>query len=112
MSPHVVCVPFPTQGHINPMLKLAKLLHHKGFHVTFVNTDYNHRRLLRSRGPDSLDACRTSALKPSPTASHLLTPMSAKTSPLLSIPPPRIALSHFATFSTNSTTLPLPTCRL
>nr|POE52907.1 7-deoxyloganetin glucosyltransferase [Quercus suber] len=37
------------------MLKLAKLLHHKGFYVTFVNTEYNHKRLLRSRGPNSFD---------------------------------------------------------
>ena len=55
VKPHVVCVPIPLQGHINPMLQLAKLLHHKGFHVTFVNTEYNHKRLLRSRGPNSLD---------------------------------------------------------
>ncbi|XP_075518827.1 7-deoxyloganetin glucosyltransferase-like [Primulina tabacum] len=54
-KPHAVCIPFPAQGHINPMLKLAKLLNHKGFHITFVNTEYNHRRLLRSRGPYSLD---------------------------------------------------------
>jgi hypothetical protein len=53
--PHVVCVPYPLQGHINPMFKLAKILHHKGFHITFVNTEYNHKRLLRSRGPNSLD---------------------------------------------------------
>ncbi|KAM3742372.1 hypothetical protein ACB098_07G065300 [Castanea mollissima] len=53
--PHVVCVPVPLQGHITPMLKLAKLLHHKGFHVTFVHTEYNCKRLLRSRGPNSLD---------------------------------------------------------
>ncbi|KAB5519201.1 hypothetical protein DKX38_023520 [Salix brachista] len=37
------------------MLKLAKLLHCKGFHVTFVNTEFNHRRLLKSRGPDSMN---------------------------------------------------------
>jgi hypothetical protein len=37
------------------MLKLAKLLHHRGFHITFVNTDFNHNRFLRSRGPRSLD---------------------------------------------------------
>ncbi|XP_059447966.1 7-deoxyloganetin glucosyltransferase-like [Corylus avellana] len=55
IKPHVVCVPYPLQGHINPMLKLAKILHHKGFHVTFVNTHYNHRRLIKSQGPDSLD---------------------------------------------------------
>ncbi|KAL0360978.1 UNVERIFIED_CONTAM: 7-deoxyloganetin glucosyltransferase [Sesamum radiatum] len=53
-KPHAVCIPFPAQGHINPMLKLAKLLHHNGFHITFVNTEYNHQRLLKSRGPDSL----------------------------------------------------------
>ncbi|KAK7824703.1 7-deoxyloganetin glucosyltransferase [Quercus suber] len=54
-KPHVVCVPAPLQGHITPMLKLAKLLYHKGFHVTFVNTEYNHNRLLRSRGTNSLN---------------------------------------------------------
>ncbi|CAA0831028.1 UDP-glycosyltransferase 85A2 [Striga hermonthica] len=54
-KPHAVCIPYPAQGHINPMLKLAKLLHHAGFHITFVNTDYNRRRLLKSRGPHALD---------------------------------------------------------
>lgn len=48
--PHAVCVPYPAQGHVNPMLKLAKLLHHNGFFVTFVNTEFNHRRLIKSRG--------------------------------------------------------------
>lgn len=47
---HVVCVPYPTQGHIRPMLKLAQLLHSKGIHITFVNTEYNQRRLLRASG--------------------------------------------------------------
>lgn len=54
-QPHAVCIPYPAQGHINPMLKLAKLLHSFGFHITFVNTDFNHRRLLKSRGPKALD---------------------------------------------------------
>ncbi|ESQ27289.1 hypothetical protein EUTSA_v10019687mg [Eutrema salsugineum] len=52
---HAICIPYPAQGHINPMLQVAKLLHARGFHVTFVNTDYNHRRILRSRGPHALD---------------------------------------------------------
>ncbi|KAI3834956.1 hypothetical protein MKX03_025297 [Papaver bracteatum] len=51
---HVVCVPFPAQGHISPMLKLAKLLHRKGIHITFVNTEFNHKRLIKSRGNDSV----------------------------------------------------------
>ncbi|KAJ8433773.1 hypothetical protein Cgig2_025936 [Carnegiea gigantea] len=54
-KPHAVCVPYPAQGHINPMLKLAKILHSRGFHITFVNNEYNHNRLLRSRGPAALD---------------------------------------------------------
>jgi len=54
-QPHAVCLPFPAQGHVTPMLQLAKLLFARGFHITFVNTEFNHRRLLRSRGPDALD---------------------------------------------------------
>ncbi|KAL4566014.1 hypothetical protein LXL04_030123 [Taraxacum kok-saghyz] len=54
-KPHAVCIPVPAQGHINPMLKLAKILHSKGFLITFVNTEFNHHRLLRSRGSDALD---------------------------------------------------------
>ncbi|GAB4824979.1 hypothetical protein Ancab_007852 [Ancistrocladus abbreviatus] len=52
---HAVCIPYSAQRQIAPMLKLAKLLHFNGFHITFVNTEYNHRRLLKSRGPASLD---------------------------------------------------------
>ncbi|KAF7803733.1 7-deoxyloganetin glucosyltransferase-like [Senna tora] len=37
------------------MLKLAKLLHFRGFHITFVNSEFNHTRLLKSRGLTSLD---------------------------------------------------------
>ncbi|XP_057952403.1 7-deoxyloganetin glucosyltransferase-like [Malania oleifera] len=54
-KPHAVCTPFPFQSHIKQMMNLAKLLHHRGFHITFVNTEFNHRRLLQSRGPNSLD---------------------------------------------------------
>ncbi|GJM85346.1 hypothetical protein PR202_ga01787 [Eleusine coracana subsp. coracana] len=53
-KPHAVCMPFPAQGHVIPMMKMAKVLHRKGFHITFVNTEYNHRRLVRSRGPDAV----------------------------------------------------------
>ncbi|XP_031407874.1 7-deoxyloganetin glucosyltransferase-like isoform X1 [Punica granatum] len=54
MKPHAVCLPAPTQSHIGAMLKLAKLLHHRGLCITFVNTEFNHRRLLEARGSSFL----------------------------------------------------------
>ncbi|PIA50829.1 hypothetical protein AQUCO_01200237v1 [Aquilegia coerulea] len=57
-KPHAVCIPLPFQSHINVMLKLAKVLHCKGFHITFVNTEFNHERVLITRGPDSLNGLR------------------------------------------------------
>lgn len=48
-TPHAVLLSFPAQGHLNPILTLAKLLHILGgFRITMVNTEFNHRRLLRS----------------------------------------------------------------
>ncbi|XP_042453493.1 linamarin synthase 2-like [Zingiber officinale] len=49
-QPHAVLVPVPAQGHITPFLRLATLLLARRFHVTFVLTEYNARRLARSRG--------------------------------------------------------------
>ncbi|KAF3953034.1 hypothetical protein CMV_021475 [Castanea mollissima] len=54
-KPHAVCIPFPAQSHMKAMLKLSKLLHHEGFHITFVNTEFNQQRFMKSRGPNSLD---------------------------------------------------------
>ncbi|KAK7860158.1 linamarin synthase 2 [Quercus suber] len=51
-KPHAVFLPYPSQGHVTPMMRLAKLLHSRGFHITFVNTEFNHRRLIRSKGLD------------------------------------------------------------
>ncbi|KAI3915624.1 hypothetical protein MKX01_015449 [Papaver californicum] len=54
VTQHAVCIPYPAQGHISPMLKLAKLLHNKGIHITFVNTEFHHKRLIKSRGIESV----------------------------------------------------------
>ncbi|KAB2613359.1 7-deoxyloganetin glucosyltransferase-like [Pyrus ussuriensis x Pyrus communis] len=54
-KPHAVCIPAPAQSHIKAMLKFSKLLHHRGFHITFVNTEFNHNRFLKSLGSNSLD---------------------------------------------------------
>lgn len=53
-KPHAVCIPYPAQSHIKALLKLAQLLHSQGIQITFVNTEYNHKRFLKSGGPDSL----------------------------------------------------------
>ncbi|XP_010426106.1 PREDICTED: UDP-glycosyltransferase 76E12-like [Camelina sativa] len=38
----LVLVPVPAQGHISPMMQLAKTLHLKGFSITVVQTKFNH----------------------------------------------------------------------
>ncbi|XP_062194607.1 7-deoxyloganetin glucosyltransferase-like [Phragmites australis] len=52
--PHVVVVPYPSSGNINPALQIAKLLHRHGAYVTFVNTEYNHRRVQATEGADAV----------------------------------------------------------
>ncbi|CAL5203407.1 unnamed protein product [Lathyrus oleraceus] len=51
-KPHAVFVPFPAQGHVNPSMQLAKLFRCNGFHITFVNTEFNHKRLIKSLGEE------------------------------------------------------------
>ncbi|XP_057994410.1 UDP-glycosyltransferase 76C3-like [Hevea brasiliensis] len=38
----LVFVVFPFQGHINPMLQLATILHSKGFSITIVHPQFNY----------------------------------------------------------------------
>ncbi|XP_057870199.2 7-deoxyloganetin glucosyltransferase [Cryptomeria japonica] len=49
-SLHAVMVPFPVQGGINPLMQLAHLLSERGFFITFVNTEWCHRRMLDAGG--------------------------------------------------------------
>ncbi|KAG0468102.1 hypothetical protein HPP92_017430 [Vanilla planifolia] len=44
---HVVMFTFPAQGNASPILNLAELLALAGLHVTFINTENFHCRLLR-----------------------------------------------------------------
>ncbi|GMP46241.1 hypothetical protein CsSME_00014473 [Camellia sinensis var. sinensis] len=55
-KPHAVCIAYPAQSHLKRMMKLAKLLHHKGFYLTFVNTEFNQNHLIKAKGPDSLNS--------------------------------------------------------
>ncbi|KAK7340625.1 hypothetical protein VNO77_21334 [Canavalia gladiata] len=42
--PHFLCIPFPTQGHVNPLMQFSEVLAKHGCKVTFVNTEFNHKR--------------------------------------------------------------------
>ncbi|KAL6641668.1 hypothetical protein ACP70R_019849 [Stipagrostis hirtigluma subsp. patula] len=46
---HAVCLPYPARGHITPDAHRGQL-HGRGLDITFVNTEYNHARLVRTRG--------------------------------------------------------------
>lgn len=37
----LVLVPFPFEGHLNPMLQLGAILHSKGFSITVAHTKFN-----------------------------------------------------------------------
>ncbi|KAK1562529.1 hypothetical protein Q3G72_013429 [Acer saccharum] len=77
--PHVVILPFPAQGHIKPMMKLAELLNHASSQVTFVNTNRNHDRLIshidltsfHDRSPKFLFKSIPDGLRPEETISIL-----------------------------------------
>ncbi|XP_058096486.1 7-deoxyloganetin glucosyltransferase-like [Magnolia sinica] len=54
-KPHAICIPYPAQGHINAMIQLSKLLHSRGFHITFVHSQFIYSHLLSSKGLDTLN---------------------------------------------------------
>lgn len=47
-TPHVLAIPFPAQGHVIPLMELALCLVRQGIKVTFVNTEFNHKRVTKS----------------------------------------------------------------
>ena len=51
-TPNVLVLPYPAQGHINPFLSLSHKLVEQGFRITFVNTEFNHKRIMGSQAAD------------------------------------------------------------
>uniref|UniRef100_A0A2N9FGH8 Glycosyltransferase N-terminal domain-containing protein n=1 Tax=Fagus sylvatica TaxID=28930 RepID=A0A2N9FGH8_FAGSY len=45
-SSHVLVLPFPAQGHVNPLMLFSRKLVKHGFKITFVNTDIVHKRVV------------------------------------------------------------------
>lgn len=44
-EPHILAIPLPAQGHINPLMRLCKIMATHGFAVTFVNVEAIHNRI-------------------------------------------------------------------
>ncbi|RRT68829.1 hypothetical protein BHE74_00023583 [Ensete ventricosum] len=44
--PHALVLPFPAQGHVIPLMELSYCLVDHGFRITFVNTEFNHDRVV------------------------------------------------------------------
>ncbi|CAL5367649.1 unnamed protein product [Camellia sinensis] len=47
-KPHVLVIPYPAQGHVIPILELAQCLVTHSIEVTFVNTEFNHKRVMNA----------------------------------------------------------------
>ncbi|KAJ0457474.1 putative trans-zeatin O-beta-D-glucosyltransferase [Helianthus annuus] len=47
---HVLAIPYPAQGHVMPLLEAARCFTSNGLKVTFVNTDFTHKRVMMSAG--------------------------------------------------------------
>eukprot|EP00253_Pinus_taeda_P019293 PITA_19293 len=45
---HAIVIPYPTQGHITPMMQFAKRLGFKGVTVTFVTTHQRHQHITKA----------------------------------------------------------------
>jgi len=55
-APTVLALPLPAQGHVNPMMTFSQKLIENGCKVIFVNTDFNHRRVVSSM-VEQQDSC-------------------------------------------------------
>ncbi|CAH8355385.1 unnamed protein product [Eruca vesicaria subsp. sativa] len=53
--PHVMVIPYPAQGHVLPLMSFSRYLASQGIQVTFVNTEFNHNRIITSLSKPSQD---------------------------------------------------------
>jgi hypothetical protein len=42
--PHFLVIPYPIAGHVNPLMQLCHLLSKHGCTITFLNTEFSHKR--------------------------------------------------------------------
>ncbi|XP_041007691.1 UDP-glycosyltransferase 83A1-like isoform X2 [Juglans microcarpa x Juglans regia] len=53
---HVLVLPFPAQGHVNPLMNFSREIAKHGSKITFVSTDFCHTQMMTAMAPgkDSL----------------------------------------------------------
>ncbi|KAK8565997.1 hypothetical protein V6N13_021068 [Hibiscus sabdariffa] len=49
-KPHVLVVPYPAVGHVIPLMELSRHLSKQGIKISFVNTEFNHKRVIHAFG--------------------------------------------------------------
>ncbi|CAN6217222.1 unnamed protein product [Urochloa humidicola] len=50
LQPRVLVLPFPAQGHVMPLMEFSHRLVEHGIEVDFVNTEFNHARVIGALG--------------------------------------------------------------
>ncbi|WVZ08198.1 hypothetical protein V8G54_021544 [Vigna mungo] len=55
--PHFLCLPLPIQGHVNPLMQFSLLLAKHGCKVTFVHTEFSHKRA-NTAGGDNMEEAK------------------------------------------------------
>lgn len=63
---HVLMIPFPSQGHVKPLMKLAYRISDHGIRVTFIIPHSIHEKVADALLPDEEDAQRRILLVPIP----------------------------------------------
>nr|CAD1837924.1 unnamed protein product [Ananas comosus var. bracteatus] len=54
--PHALILPFPAQGHVIPLMELSHCLADQGVEITFVNTEFDHGRIVAALGKHELES--------------------------------------------------------
>ncbi|KAJ1421488.1 UDP-glucuronosyl/UDP-glucosyltransferase [Sesbania bispinosa] len=50
--PHFLVIPYPVLGHINPLLQFSQVLAKHGCKITFLNTEFSHKRASPAGGAE------------------------------------------------------------
>ncbi|KAL4361182.1 hypothetical protein GQ457_04G033150 [Hibiscus cannabinus] len=53
---HVLVVPYPAQGHVIPFMELSRHLAKQGIKISFLNTEFNHKRVIHAFGKNVDDS--------------------------------------------------------